>query len=151
MYQKRGNEFTYFSVRFGSPKGLESLEYPDTALAFIFFATFSACRTTPIITELVTETLTGSPGASRTETRPPPAHLLLRLLRHVLHELLLGDAPALAAPAPLPVAAPGVGPGVRRLGIAGGGGGGGLPPAPAAVAAPAPSGRGRSAGVGGVV
>jgi hypothetical protein len=27
------------------------LEYPDTAFAFIFFATFSACRTTTTITK----------------------------------------------------------------------------------------------------
>lgn len=63
-----GDEFAYFSVRLGSPKGFESLEYPDTAFAFIFFATFSACTATTTINKLVrNQNPSRNNGANQTE------------------------------------------------------------------------------------
>lgn len=89
-------------------------------------------------------TLIPAQPTKRRHTPPLPAqsqYLLLRLLRHVLHDLLLGDVPAppAAAPPPASSAAAGVRPGILAPAAARvAGGGWGVPPAaaPAAVAAP---------------
>jgi hypothetical protein len=152
----REKEFAYFSVRLGSPKGLESLQYPETAFVLSFFATLSAYGiTTAATNESATKALTTTLVPTRTpaSTSDSP-YLLLRLLRQVLDDLLLRDVPSLPAPALSPASVPsGVGPRILTPAAARvEGGGRGVPPAAAGPAvAAAPAAAGRVAGIGGCV
>jgi hypothetical protein len=66
----RKKESAYFSVRLGSPKGLESLQYPETAFVLSFFATFSAYRiTTAATNESATKALTTTLVPTRTRSQ----------------------------------------------------------------------------------
>jgi hypothetical protein len=59
-------EFTYFSVRLGSIKGLESLQYPKTAFVLSSFATFFSLQNHHTATESATKALTTTLVPART-------------------------------------------------------------------------------------